>query len=183
MIKDDLLKIAKRDFEWFIVIAGSAILFFGALFYEYVLGMAPCHLCIQQRALIFGILLSTTAAYIFHFKKYNNPSVIKTLIVISFVCLTVFFSAYAYDIASTHLANSAVGEFSFLFSTCDGGEPFPSYLPLDQWSPFLFGVKASCSDGIAKALGVEMPVYVQFFSVLVTVISCAKMLLALRGNN
>tara|TARA_R110001583_G_scaffold85368_4_gene223713 strand:- start:883 stop:1434 length:552 start_codon:yes stop_codon:yes gene_type:complete len=183
MIKDDLIKIAKRDFEWLITTLGSASLFLGALFYEHVFGMAPCYLCVQQRALILGIFLSSVVGYMFHLIKCKHQSTINALPVIFFAGLSLVFASYAYDIAVEHLASSGGGEFSFLFSTCDGGEPFPSYLPLDKWLPFFFSVKASCDDGIAKAFSLEMPVYVQFFSMLVTVLSCVKITFSLDRRN
>lgn len=172
-----------RDIDYLIVILGSGAMFFGALFYQYALGMEPCFLCIQQRALIFGIFIFSVAGYFFHVKKTGSPTVWRKFLVFCFALITAIFSLYGYDIADAHLANSSQEAFSYLFTSCGTGSPFPALLPLDEWMPSLFGVKTSCDGEIAKAFGVEMPVYVKFFSLLVCVLCCAKLIFAFKGND
>lgn len=164
---------------WIIIHALSAILLFGALAYQYVLDMHPCYLCIQQRALVLAVYLTSLIGYLLLLNKPENTSWGFKLADFILVVLTAIAAAYAYDISGSHVAMASAGEFGFMFSTCEGGSPFPNFMPLDIWWPEVLGVKASCDGEVAKALGVEMPVYVQAFSVLVIMVCCAKLVLAL----
>jgi disulfide bond formation protein DsbB len=183
MFKDDIVKVVMRDFDWLLVISLSAVFFSGAIFYEYAFDMPPCYLCVQQRALVLGILLSSLFGYAFYTKNIDKPTKLKDAAIILSVCINITFALLAFEIASEHLATSTSSEFSFLFSSCETGTPFPSFMPLDQWLPFLFGVKASCADGMAEALGLKMPVYILYFGMLVTAFSCVKMILVLSGRH
>lgn len=167
-----------KNYGWIVINIGAFSLFMGALFYQYILDMQPCFLCIQQRTLIFSIWVISIIGATLGVKKHYSPSIKLTVIDLFLVALVMLSAVYAYDISSAHMDMASAGEFGFMFSTCEGGSPFPSFLPLDTLSPGLFGVMASCDGDVAEALGLKMPVYVQAFSVLVMAICCAKFLLA-----
>jgi len=175
-------KFLQRDFEWFFVILGSGGLFFGALFYQYFFDMQPCYLCIQQRALVFGVFLTSSIGYALHLNKIHSPTLGAKIPLVISILLTIVFSSYAMDIAASHIDSASAGEFSYLFSSCGTGSPFPSWLALDDWFPSVFGVKGSCDGELAKAFGIDMPEYIKFFSVLATVLCCVKLFMAFKDK-
>ena len=129
---------------WFLLFLSTFIFELTALFFQHVLDLAPCTLCIYQRCAIFGIMIASIIGLI----KPNNYIFRLGGI------LVWLFSAYkGFMLATFHAHLQFEPNFS---DTCAINVQLPSWLPLNQWLPSMFNAYGSCADKIWTFLTIEM---------------------------
>ncbi|WP_420920563.1 disulfide bond formation protein B [Photobacterium phosphoreum] len=104
-----------------------------ALFFQHVMGMKPCVLCIYQRLVFVCIFL--VALLVSITIKYRAARLIGLLI---WLLLSVTGFVIAYHHIQIQLHPSP-------FGMCDMFIIFPSWLPLDHIAPWAFQVYGECS--------------------------------------
>lgn len=114
-----------------------------ALYYQYVLGMDPCALCVQIRAWIFGAMIIS----------------IGTL----FVCSQFWWRWVGLTLTTALLGGalytswySWMVEIGEILSSCSFGAGFPEFMPLDQWIPALFSAQGICGMSPTMWFGLTM---------------------------
>ena len=123
------------------------VLFFEAcaLFFQHVMMLAPCVMCIYERIAMLGI----GAAGLIGLVAPQNP-------VIRWLGLAVWGgSAYSgLQLALQHV------DYQFHpspFKTCDLFVTFPDWAPLNQWAPWMFEAYGDCSKLLWQFLTLSMP--------------------------
>lgn len=109
------------------------------------MGLPPCVMCIYERVAMFGIVGATLIGVI-------NPQF--GLLRWSGLALWGY-SAYQGLVLSLEHVNYQLNPSPF--NTCDIFVNFPTWLPLNEWAPWLFEATGDCSDIVWQFLGLSMP--------------------------
>lgn len=125
----------------------SCIAFLGAGFYfQYVMGLEPCHLCIIQRIAFLIIALSAIIALINPLKNYIRY--ISNLIWVAGSSLGLY--------GGIKLVYTQFNppEFSFASSCSLSAEQLMNNYPFLDWFPMMFEAKGSCSESSYSFFGI-----------------------------
>ncbi|KOO03684.1 disulfide bond formation protein DsbB [Vibrio nereis] len=123
------------------------VLFFEAcaLFFQHVMMLSPCVMCIYERVAMLGI----GGAAIIGLIAPNNP-------VFRWLGLAAW-GASAYkglELSMQHV------DYQFNpspFATCDLFVTFPDWAPINQWAPWMFEAYGDCSEIVWQFLTLSMP--------------------------
>ena len=123
------------------------VLFFEAcaLFFQHVMMLSPCVMCIYERVAMLGV----GGAAIIGLIAPNNP-------VFRWLGLAAW-GASAYkglELSMQHV------DYQFNpspFATCDLFVTFPDWAPLNQWAPWMFEAYGDCSEIVWQFLTLSMP--------------------------
>lgn len=130
MMKSKKLPLMQKRLFWLtilLVVVGMELI---ALGYQYLWYMEPCALCVQIRAwlaLTGGLALG---GVLLAHKQWCRWSVM--------------IGALLSLLAAMEKAWIGVKMESGVFLTCGGLDPFPGWLRLDQWVPFMFEPRGMC---------------------------------------
>lgn len=141
---------AKR-WPW-LLLAGSALgLELAALYFQYIMKLEPCIMCIYQRVAVFGLLLS---------------GVVGAIAPKWWLCRLAGFAGaltsavWGLKIAVEHVAMQQNTD-PFSFFSCDVVPKFPNFMPLHQWFPAVFEPRGSCDSIDWQFVGLSMPGWMQ----------------------
>lgn len=125
----------------------SIVIFFEicALYFQHVMLLAPCVMCIYQRIAMFGIVGAAMVGLI----NPGNP-ILRWL---GFI--TWGFSAYKGLSLSLQHVDYQLNPSPF--NTCDLFVTLPSRAPLNQWMPWMFEAYGDCSEISWQFLSLSMP--------------------------
>ncbi len=167
-----LSNITTRQKPWLLLAISALTIELSALFFQYVMDLAPCIMCVYQRLAILAIF---------------SAGVIGTV-----GCQNVFARTLAYlswggsaiwgfIIALEHVDMQA--NSGSLFFSCEFIPNFPTWAPLHQWLPLLFEATGDCGEISWQFFGFSMPQWMvviyalytlAFAVVLVNRLICAK---------
>jgi len=131
---------------WQLLAISALGLEFAALFFQYVLELKPCIMCIYQRVAIWAIFFAGVIG------SFTNKFILGRLI--SYV-LWATGAIWGLIIALEHV-EMQTSTMAFLFS-CEFIPNFPSWAPLHEWLPILFEASGDCGDIDWQFLGYSMP--------------------------
>ncbi|WP_094751915.1 disulfide bond formation protein DsbB [Psychromonas sp. CD1] len=140
-----LKNLSKKRWPW-LLLAGSALLLeLCALYFQHVMKLEPCVMCVYERLAMFGIILSGLIGAV-------SPHLL-------FVRLLAFASwlisgFWGLQLALEH-TNFQLNPSPF--AVCSFLPNFPTWAPLHQWLPWLFNPTGDCADMIWQFLGYTMP--------------------------
>jgi disulfide bond formation protein DsbB len=136
---------SKTRLSWGLLFICTIFFELCALFFQHVMQLGPCVMCIYERVAMFGI---TGAALIGMINPKNT------------VMRWIGFGAWgASAIKGLTLALEHV-DYQFNpspFKTCDLFVTFPDWAPLNQWAPWLFEAYGDCSKVVWQFLTLSMP--------------------------
>ena len=140
-----LRSIAAHRLAWGLLAASALLLELCALFFQHVLGLHPCVMCIYERVALLGIGLAALIALI-------DP----TRIWLRWPALLLwgFSSLRGLQLSLKHVD---IQLNPSPFNTCSLFPDFPSWLPLDGWTPWFFAAYADCAERQWSLLGWELP--------------------------
>ncbi|MDF2153897.1 disulfide bond formation protein DsbB [Vibrio sp. CAU 1672] len=123
------------------------IIFFEAcaLFFQHVMMLAPCVMCIYERVAMLGI----GAAAMIGLIAPANPF-------FRWLGLAVW-GASAYKGLALSMQHVDYQFNPSPFATCDLFVTFPSWAPLNQWAPWMFEAYGDCSKIVWQFLTLSMP--------------------------
>ena len=140
-----LKNLPKQRWPW-LLLATSALLFeLCALYFQHVMKLDPCVMCIYERIPVIGIFICGLL----------GASAPQNL----FIRL-IAFSTWIVSAVWGALLSIEHVDYQFNpspFATCDFYPNFPSWAPLHQWVPWLFNPTGDCSDIVWQLLGYSMP--------------------------
>ncbi len=139
-------QLAINSKAWLILMASALSLELVALYFQYIMSLAPCIMCVYQRLAIVSIILAGLIGYAF------NQYMIARLLAFA---LWGIGSVWGLVIALEHVDMQGA-TLSFFYS-CDVIPNFPQWAPLHQWIPFLFEATGDCGDINWQFLGYSMP--------------------------
>lgn len=166
----DKLSLLAADKRAWGLLFGSALCFeIAALYFQHVMDLQPCIMCIYQRTAVFGIMCAAIPAMIL-----NN--LITRLI--GFLGWGIS-AIWGLLIAIEHVdIQTAVNPF---FATCEFVPNFPSWAPLHEWLPNIFGATGDCGTIDWSFFDLSMPqwmiVIFSIYTVVFGVILLSRVLL------
>lgn len=130
---------------WGILFASAFGLELTALYFQHVMDLRPCIMCIYQRTAVFGVMFAAMPAMLL-----NN--LLTRLI--GFIGWGIS-AIWGLLIAIEHVdIQTAVNPF---FATCEFVPNFPSWAPLHEWLPAIFGATGDCGDINWSFFDMSMP--------------------------
>ncbi|OKY25536.1 MULTISPECIES: disulfide bond formation protein DsbB [Thalassotalea] len=154
---------------WLLLFISALSLELAALYFQYMMELKPCVMCIYQRAAMWAIVFAGIVGY--------------------FTCSSVFGRLIAYGLWATGaiwgllIANEHVdmqnASMAFLYG-CELVPNFPQWAPLHEWLPALFKADGSCSDIDWQFLGYSMPQWMVVIYSVYTALFAAVLLSRLK---
>lgn len=145
-----LYTFSKSRLSWALLLA--FVIFFEscALFFQHVMKLDPCVMCIYERVAMLGIGVAAIVSMI----APQNP-------VVRWVGLTGWgYSAYQGLMLSIEHVGYQFPEFPWSAS-CALDVNFPSWAPLNQWVPWMFEASGDCGKIVWQFLGLSMPQWLE----------------------
>lgn len=167
-----LSNITTSQKPWLLLAISASGLELAALFFQYVMNLAPCIMCIYQRLAILAIIVAGVIGSIGYQYIVARAS--------AFILWAVG-ATWGLLIALEHVEMQE--NSGSLFFSCEFIPNFPSWAPLHEWVPFLFEATGDCGEISWQFFGFSMPqwmiaVYafytITFVLVLLNRLICAK---------
>ncbi|QFU22559.1 disulfide bond formation protein DsbB [Shewanella eurypsychrophilus] len=142
-----MTRFAQSRMAW-LILGGTALgLELCALFFQYVMKLDPCVMCIYQRLAILGIFASGLIGVIGHRNRFA-----RLLALIGWGISAVWGLKLALELVDMQMNPSP-------FSTCSFLPEFPAWMPLHEWLPSIFMPSGMCSDIPWEMMGITMGQY------------------------
>ena len=129
---------------WLLMALTAFALEMVALWFQHVMGLKPCVLCIYERCALFGIMGAGLVGAI-------AP---KSPLRYAAIAIWLYSAGKGIALAWEH---TQMQLHPSPFMTCDFAARFPSWLPLDKWVPQVFVASGDCAERQWEFLGLEMP--------------------------
>lgn len=140
-----LASLSRQPGAWALLFLSALGLEASALYFQYVMELQPCIMCIYQRTAVFGIMFSALLPML-----ANN---ILTRLV--GYCGWAVSAIWGLQIAIEHVnIQTAANPF---FATCEIVPNFPQWAPLHEWLPSIFAATGDCGDIDWSFLDMSMP--------------------------
>lgn len=117
-----------------------------ALFFQYIMDLAPCIMCVYQRLAIAAIILAGIIGFVGH--NYIITRVIG-------YALWATGGIWGLIIALEHVEMQS--NSGSLFFSCELIPNFPTWAPLHEWIPSIFEATGDCGEISWQFLGMSMP--------------------------
>lgn len=122
----------------------ALLLELSALYFQHVMLLQPCVICIYERCALFGILGATLVGTLAPKSPLRHVAIL----------LWIYSALQGVQLAWRH---TMIQLHPSPFSTCDLFVTFPSWLPLDKWIPALFHASGDCAAHQWSFLTLTMP--------------------------
>lgn len=139
-----LANLGRQPVAWVLLFLSALALEIAALYFQYVLELRPCIMCIYQRTAVFGILFSACLPLI------SNNILTRLLAYIGVGVSAVWGLVIALEHVEIQTAQS-------LFAICEIVPNFPTWAPLHEWLPSIFAATGDCGDINWSFVGMSMP--------------------------
>ncbi|MBT0023826.1 disulfide bond formation protein DsbB [Vibrio sp. Vb5032] len=144
-ILNSLNQFSKGRLSWLLLLLFVVFFEACALYFQHVMMLAPCVMCIYERVAMMGVGVAAMVGIL----APKNP-IFRWLSLIGWGL-----SAYkGLLLAMQHV------DYQFNpspFATCDLFVTFPSWAPLNQWVPWMFEAYGDCSKVVWQFLDLSMP--------------------------
>ncbi len=136
---------SQHRLSWGLLLAFAIFFELCALFFQHIMNLAPCVMCIYERVAMVGI----GAAALF---GLTAPGIT----IIRWIGLAGWLAASVkgYLLSTQHVQYQL---HPSPFATCDIYVQFPSWAPLNQWASWMFEAYGDCSEIVWQWLGLSMP--------------------------
>ncbi len=163
-------KLCQSTGYWLLVFLFALSLELIALFFQYQFGYGPCVLCVEIRALIFGVMLLAIVGML--------AASIRLISILLNVGITA--CGISLYLKAEHLLKI---ERNLVESACGFKANFPSWLPLDKWLPSVFEPWEACGYTPMMWLDYTMAEALIYCSYFVIGLGLAGLLLNLFFTN
>ncbi|MCL9782284.1 disulfide bond formation protein DsbB [Vibrio sp. S4M6] len=136
---------SKRRSSWALLLFCALLIDGTALYFQHVMQLTPCVMCIYERVAVLGIALGALIGLI-------NPK--NSFFVWLGMIVWGISAAKGLSLSIEHVGMQLHPN---IFATCSLIPEFPSWLPLHQWFPWMFSAGAQCSDIKWQFLTLSMP--------------------------
>lgn len=162
---EKLEKFIKSKISWGILLGTGISLELCALFFQHVMNLNPCVLCIYQRCAILGIICASIIAMISTKNIYFRLSAYGLWLFSSIKGLLLAIEQYGIQNAANNI-----------FASCSISEINFPIIQLDKYIPFMFNPTGSCGDISWSMFGITMTEYL-IFGFVVYILFCFIFLL------
>ncbi|AKH89365.1 disulfide bond formation protein DsbB [Edwardsiella tarda] len=129
---------------WLLMALTALLLELTALYFQHVMLLKPCVMCIYERCALFGILGAGLLGAVAPQTPLRWAALLLWL-----------YSGYrGLELAWQH---TMIQLHPSPFTTCDFFVSFPTWLPLDKWFPAIFFANGDCAERQWQFLTLEMP--------------------------
>lgn len=133
-----------RRLAWLLMALMAVILELAALYFQHVMLINPCVMCIYERCALFGIMGAGIVGAVAPYSKLRHIGILIWL-----------YSAWrGIQLSWQH---TMLQLHPSPFRTCDFAARFPSWLPFDKWLPSVFAATGDCAEKPWKFLTLAMP--------------------------
>lgn len=115
-----------------------------ALYFQHIMGLKPCVMCIYERCALFGVMGAGIVGAI----APRTPLRWAALLIWLYSAIEGLRLAWEHTDIQRH-PNP--------FVTCDFAARFPAWLPLDKWLPGVFVATGDCAERNWSLFGFSMP--------------------------
>lgn len=149
--------LTRHRLVWILLFLLGVVLESCGLYFQYGLRMDPCVYCVYERAFYMSFIIAGLVGFL-----YPNFFLFRQLATLTFLTG----SAGGLYVAFEHLTSVYQTGFG---ATCKLKASYPSFMPLDEWLPWMFSPTASCSPLGWELFGFSMPewIFVSFATGLV----------------
>jgi len=141
-----LSNVTTNSRSWQLLALSAIALELCALFFQYIMDLAPCIMCVYQRVAILSIIIAGIIGAV------GCRSVFARMIAYAFWAVGAIWGLF---IALEHVEMQ--DNSGSLFFSCEFMPNFPTWAPLHEWIPFLFEATGSCGDISWRFLNYSMP--------------------------
>ena len=131
---------------WLLLALSALGLELCALFFQYVMNLAPCIMCVYQRVAILAIIFAGFIGFL------GCKFLVARVITYGLWATGAIWGLF---IALEHVEMQA--NSGSLFFSCDFIPNFPTWAPLHEWIPALFEATGDCGEISWQFLGYSMP--------------------------
>lgn len=129
---------------WLLMALTVIVLELAALYFQHVMLLQPCVMCIYERVALFGILGASLIGALAPKSPLRYVAIL----------LWIYSAWEGVQLAWKH---TMIQLHPSPFNTCDFFVSFPSWLPLDKWFPAVFHASGDCAVRQWQFLSMEMP--------------------------
>ncbi len=129
---------------WLLMAFTALLLELAALYFQHVMVLQPCVLCIYERVALFGVMGAGLLGAIAPATPLRYAAIL----------LWAYSAWQGLMLAWKH---TMILLYPSPFNTCDFFVNFPTWLPLDKWLPSVFLASGDCSVRQWEFLSLEMP--------------------------
>lgn len=141
----NLKSLSTQRSSWLLLAFSALSLELCALYFQHVMKLEPCVMCVYERITMIGIMLAGLVGAI-------APQ--NLLIRLTAFALWGVSAVWGFLLAVEHTDYQLNPS---PFATCDFFPNFPSWAPLHEWLPWLFNPTGDCSDIVWQFFGYSMP--------------------------
>ncbi|MDR2224488.1 MULTISPECIES: disulfide bond formation protein DsbB [Providencia] len=130
---------------WLLMAFTAFMLECAALYFQHVMKLQPCVMCIYERVALLGVMFAGLIG-----------AIAPRNVIIRWVAIVVWIYAAwrGLDLAWEH---TMLQLYPSPFASCDFFVNFPDWLPLQEWVPAMFEATGDCSVRQWAFLGLDMP--------------------------
>jgi disulfide bond formation protein DsbB len=144
-VLSNLKSLSTQRWPWLLLAFSALVLEICALYFQHVMKLEPCVMCVYERITMFGIMLAGLVGAV-------APQSL-------FIRLTAFL---LWAVSAVWGVMLAVEHTNYQmnpspFATCDFLPNFPSWAPLHEWLPWLLNPTGDCTDIVWQFFGYSMP--------------------------
>jgi disulfide bond formation protein DsbB len=155
---------AEQKSSWLVLFLSALSLVSAALYFQHVDGLKPCIMCIYQRVAVIGIMLAGLIPLLV------NHGLTR---LIGFALWAVS-AGWGWLLASEHI--EIIFDDSF-FASCEFVPNFPTWAPLHEWFPSVFGAPGDCMENSWQFMAMGMAEWMQiifaiYFAIFIIVFGC-----------
>lgn len=129
---------------WLLLALTALALELTALWFQHVMGLKPCVMCIYERNALFGVM----GAGIVGALAPKSPLRLVALVMWLYSAWEGLRLSWEHTMIQLH-PNP--------FTTCDFAARFPTWLPLDKWLPAVFVASGDCAERSWTFMTLSMP--------------------------
>ncbi|OZI13866.1 disulfide bond formation protein B [Sodalis-like symbiont of Philaenus spumarius] len=139
-----LNRCSKHRAPWLLLALTAFVLELGALYFQHVMLLKPCVLCIYERCALYGVVAA------------GLVGAIVPAMPLRFAGLAIWlYSAWKGLLLAMKHTDIQLRPSPFV--TCDFFVSFPTWLPLDKWLPSVFSASGDCAVRQWHFLSLKMP--------------------------
>ncbi|MCG9730653.1 disulfide bond formation protein DsbB [Shewanella sp. Isolate13] len=139
-----LIRFSHSKAAWLILMMSAIALELAALFFQHVMKLDPCVMCIYQRVAVFGLLFAGIIGVVGY-----RSRIARAIGVVVWGVSAIWGLKLALELVDMQMNPSP-------FATCSYLPEFPSWLQLHEWLPSLFMPTGMCTDIPWEFMGVTM---------------------------
>lgn len=149
-----------KRLSWIILLSFSVFFEVCALYFQHILMLAPCVMCVYERVAMMGLGGAALLGLIKPSNKWLRWISLATWGYASYRGLQLALEHVGYQFNPSP------------FATCDIFPNFPNWAPLDQWAPWMFEATGDCSKIVWQFISLSMPQWlVVIFSINLAVLA------------